>query len=922
MAKNHEPGTITLEDGRFKLTFQPEQFWQSITTALVSYLDGDKGSMAKSLTEGLGSFSQTNTNEHKTFRLIYTALRKACVAILTEGPDQERLMEKVAEAGLRRTVFSHALSQKLGSGKYTVDSSFFAEPRQTGFLRDAQDDYRDYLREDIGLETRHADALAAVLPYRFVRELALEWEQADYSALREHFNNPFLEPLKKAAEREKRHANLLQRFAKPAFNDPRVTLAEMYIEPDFWVHGSCIPEEIKNGGANFQKVDNKQGRHDFYRHRQFQSLHPFFLKWVGQEACFSLPGEKDSILILLGQPGQGKSSAFLRVVDQLLREHPGIVENVFLVRLRDIEHPQRLVEDPLPEIRKRLGLEQENQLKDSLLLLDGLDELYMSQGLTLSQIHEFVRMLRKQLKQNAALSIRVALSSRTNYLKLDDLAAEDYLVLHLADLSLEQQQAWLKRYRRHYPDCNIWPTDLEKIAKMENPSYNKIRELINQPILLQMIAVSGMSLNEKANTARIYQLLFDRLIKRDWSPEDGQLDRFKKLTEQDLRRFLQTLALHIFQKPTNHEYARRADFEQEGPLKDATERLARKLGLSQLPVNDLLKDLLVSFYFQEVRRDKEEKRRGDDNDVYAYEFLHKSLQEYLVAEKIWDTCRTKFLEEEDGDYRIRKTKEAYAVIAPLFERKVLTQEVADYLHEIVANDTETEKAALKERLKQLFPGLLRANFLVEHTHEDSTPAPLDKMIGNFYGFWTVASALINFHFVSPTDRQAFNAIIENENFIPGGEKDIATHFLVLLQKSRTLKIIHQNLSGVDLSFADLSFADLSGVNFERANLNRAYLFGTHLLLSSLNRAFLSGAVLCSADHSYADFSYANLEGADLGDANLSGANFNESILWKEVERAANFQNAHMNEVIGLETAIGLEKANFKGTIYEGKFSGG
>jgi uncharacterized protein YjbI with pentapeptide repeats len=44
------------------------------------------------------------------------------------------------------------------------------------------------------------------------------------------------------------------------------------------------------------------------------------------------------------------------------------------------------------------------------------------------------------------------------------------------------------------------------------------------------------------------------------------------------------------------------------------------------------------------------------------------------------------------------------------------------------------------------------------------------------------------------------------------------------------------------------------------------------------------------------------------------------MLWRDGQKAANFENANLEGVIGLETAIGVEKANFKGTIYEGKFS--
>jgi len=892
MNTSKNPGTITIEDGRFKFHFDPEPFWKGICQALAGYFNNEYGGMTKDLLASAASFSKTNTLEHKAYRLIYTALHKSCVSVLTEYPDQQRLLEKIIQAGVLSNAFRFKMSQKLSAGDYTMDSSFFLEPWSTVFVKDAQLDYRAFLCTALELEEKHADTLAAVLPGRFVRELALEWERADYEKLIAFFKNPFLEPLKKLAIGEARHADLLTRFAKPAFNDPMVTLAEMYIEPDFWIHGSCIPEKEKGEGKAFASVKHKSGQHDFFSHKDHSSLHPFILKWLKQTPCLSLPGEKDSILIILGQPGQGKSSSFLRTIDLLLREHKGTMENIFLVRLRDIESAAKLIDDPLSVICKHLKLGDESQLKDSLLLLDGLDELYMSQGLTLPQIHDFVGKLRKQLKNDHAPGIRIALTSRTNYLKLDDLSAEDYLIVHLADMSLDQQKEWLRRYRKHYEqDCVLTESDLEKVAKDESAAYQKIRELINQPILLQMIAASGMQIDGNANSALIYKELFDKLIKRDWSPEDGQLDKFKKLTADDLRRFLRTLALHIYQKPSNHEYARRLDFEQEGPLKDETERLAKKLGMDELPLKDMVKDLLVSFYFQEVQRDSEEKRRSNDSDNYAYEFLHKSLQEYLVAEKIWETCKTKLLAKEEGEFRIQKTKEVYELIAPLFEPKVLTQEVADYLQEIISNDAVTDKGSLKQRLKHFLPGLLNASFLLKHEHKDGEPAPLDKMLGNFFGYWTLASALIIPQKVDMPDEKAQKADIERENLIPG-EKVVFAHLCVLLQRAhfRRLRLYLQDLSGADLSGADLRGADLRGAYLIGAYLRGAYLHGAYLRGAYLSGAYLRGAVLQGC------------------------------ILWSQNWEGAKFENARMEDIIGLDKASGLEKANFKGTIYEGKFS--
>ena len=79
---------------------------------------------------------------------------------------------------------------------------------------------------------------------------------------------------------------------------------------------------------------------------------------------------------------------------------------------------------------------------------------------------------------------------------------------------------------------------------------------------------------------------------------------------------------------------------------------------------------------------------------------------------------------------------------------------------------------------------------------------------------------------------------------------------------------HVNLSGADLSHGLLSRANLSGANLSGADLSHADLLDVNL----------SGANLSGADLSHADLSGANLSGADLSHADLSGANLFNSIM--------------------------------------------
>ena len=979
MIEYQRPGTLELQDQRFKLQIDPPALWANIRQALVSAGNTEFGGVADALLKGVATFATTNSPEHKAFSLLFNAMQRACVGVMTDRMEQRDLVKKLVDAGPLTPDFYRTMSQKISTNGYFLDLDFWQNPKQHPIVKDVQADYENFLTHIFQMHPQQAKVLSAALPARFVQALAEEWNRVDYSVVLTYFaENPFLETLQQQAQHDKRHADLQSRFAKPAFNDPKVTLAEMYIEPYCWIHGACLPEQKKHG---LKQVEHKKVAFPYFTPTKPLGLHNYIADWLQGNTILNLPSEKSSLLVLLGQPGQGKTSFCLRTADQVLREQPGLVEQLYLLPLRNMTRITQLIENPLPIIIEELQIPSKegqkglsNALRNSLLLLDGLDELYMCQGLNMYQINNLIRNLSRQLSTTYKdLHCRVILTSRTHYLKLEDQQTNHFLVLHLAELNLDQQLDWLKRYKKHYNEVALSDTLLKDINDEKETHYKAIRELLNQPILLHLVAVSGVDLKNTLNAGKIYEDLFDLMIERKRSPEDGQLDKYKSIKPEDLRRFLQRLALYIFQ--SEHEHVKRSDFEKEDSvLKDAVEVLQKKMGLKDLPVQDLVKDLLVSFYFQETTRSNDKKSTTDDSH-YAFEFLHKSLQEYLTAESIWGDCKYALLEKDQySDYKINKWPQAMELIAPLFEKKIISQEIADYLKEIIQNDSDmATKAEVKQRLKALWPGLLNHQFLQQHTKEDTTQ-PFEKITGNFFGYWTLVSSLIMEHSLPlPMEddfKKALQTAIETENLIQKSQKNILILMLLLLQgtDARRLDLRYQDLrglnlcenlrgadlrgadlnfgylsgtdlinadlrganlidahlsaatllgadlSGADLSHAELNYADLRDTDLNHAELSYAYLIGANLRDANLRFASLRDAYLIDADLCGADLCGADLCGADLSHANLSGANLSGAILL-----AANLSGVILDEVKNLEEALYLEKANFKGTIYEGKF---
>lgn len=904
-----QPGCILLEDGCFKFKFDGAALWESIYKAVIGFANNEFGNVGDAIVGGLMSISATSSLDHKAYTLVYNSLQRACGAVLNDLQvnTQRLLLENIVPLHMASTDFFYKLRGKISSDNYTITSEFFKAPQHHPLLIDAKVDFVFFLRNTFKMHKVQADVIAAMFPGKFTYELAHEWECHDYKAIKTHLNdNPFLEALQKEAKREKRHTELLRRFVKPAFNDPRITLAEMYIPPHFWVHVSCIPPEnlakefevikIKPREQNLRskQEESTKNRFDFYQHKKHYDLHKFFLNWLRGKMAFELGGEEERLIMLLGHPGQGKTSFSLRTIDQLLREHPDTVQNIYLVRLSAIMAVGKLLDDPLETL-----LSDHIDLKDQLpgkllLLLDGLDELHMSQGLTLDQIQEFVRKLRRGLKERSELDLRILLTSRTNYIKLDNHGYNDYIVLHLAELEPNQQEKWLILYKKR-SKCWLTTAILSDINNKIGKPYDQLRELVSQPILLQMIAVADVEITTSANSALIYQLLFDKLIKREWS-EDYQLAKYENLTVEDLRRFLQTLALNIFQKSAEQQYVRRTDFENKhSPLHLEIKQLAEKMDLKKLPFKDFARNLLISSYFQEVQRDSDEKKMAGDYDVYAYEFLHESLQEYLAAEKIWEECFSELLDKKDRrqKYRIDEAKEVMELLGPLFGPKILSQDISDYLYEIVHNNREIDKKrVLKQRLKLFFQEFLEQIFFGKYELWGGAPYAMENMLGCFYGYWCLVSYLIGMEDFDLRNEEQLYILRQQENILPANKKNRFASLLTLLQREYPRRLI--------LCFQDLSGADFRGVDFPGTDFRGANL---------------RGAKFNSADLSGADFRGADLRRTIFYNTDLTGAKFESADV-----REANFTHAQLEAIEDMNTANNTDTAIFNYTIYESEFS--
>lgn len=960
MSKREDPANIKI----LKAKIDFAAFGKAAKEMLRSAINGEFGDSLKTM----GSYfsGHFDTPEDQLYRLVWVASTNAFVRILKNkfGDRFESVYGKSPE----ELFLAKDLAAELYQIEFSADASFLTEPHRHTQIEPLKAFFKTWLVNTLQISEEQAAISTAAFPRLFLNEVS-QIDPALYNNLLAYFERPAYPALKKEALIEAYHAHIMAEYDRPAFSDLRVSLDDMYVEPNFLYYK---PEK--------DKAEAALSKDDFYRPASHLPLRHFIMDWLKGKSALKTPKQNAPILLLLGQPGQGKSSFVYRTVYKLLSEDQDAVQRVFMIRLRDLSTAEEgaLMRSPLEVVLDKIskhGFDDHrlnlSDFDQSLLILDGLDELYMNRGLSLEDIQTFLSNLKKAIKEqsekfNNPVRVKCIVTSRHNYVRIHDFkAAEDLLVLSLAEMSLEQQQEWLGRYGAHSErlqevDQYVKTKDylqklhekINSLAKKEsanNPELKNLRELLNQPILLQLIVESRADLNDHPSRVSVYDNIFKAVTERKYA-DGNKIPGLEKIKTEDYRRFLQVLALQMYH--SKNLYIRRADFDRE-PLKTEIKRLCDKTGHATLNARDLAKDLLVGFYFRAIRKESDQDDL-DRSENYAFEFMHNSLFEYLVAEYIWDYFKYDLTDKNSRTQQFIKPFEtAFVDLFNLFSPRQLSREVVINIRALIEleSNQKNELLHLFERLRQeLFPKMLSNDFLTEYRFDQSNQeqGPTDLSLAVFYGMISIMRPLANRFIAYPglymddTDyKDKLQQNLISGSFIPAAQLGRFASLVQLLGSREEIlfDLRYQSLCKADLRGAYFRKADFRGANLHQAFLSRALFHQADLSLANLSKAFLNLADLSLADLSRANLHGAYLMGADLHGAYLCESNLSETDLISTDLRAADLNKADLNRadlnganlyrsdfrgaknlnlIKNLNKARYLDQADFTGTIFEGK----
>jgi NACHT domain/Pentapeptide repeats (9 copies) len=767
---------------------------------------------------------------------------------VTSMPDMEKIKKTIAGYFANRTyekapiLKMYMLTRKISNSQAVIDKLIVAEKKKlltAGVIKHIDDVKIDFSvkRDILDKDSLFADLNASnhLLKIKKVEKL-----------LEQQF-----ELIREANDLSGYHDELQSMYYEVVMNDEKgMTLDQVYVEPGFLLHNSAFGKEKESYPNKYSGVDHRYKIHEFLDD---------YLNGKNHLDCI----EECRMFIILGYPGQGKSSFLKRFVHDYIKGGQNKTHPVYYFQLKNIRSVKAFISNPEEVLREDASSSLEAEIdkfkfRKSFLILDGLDELYMRDHLEKDDVEKLCKEL-VRLTGNYK-HLRIMLTSRYGYIDDNSFYREKGIIIQLAEFTLSDQHRWLDKYRHLHPDTWLSKQKLNEFNEVI--AYTYIKELIKQPMLLHMVATIHREVEESANRAKVYDLLFTELISRKYS-RDGQIEILKKVAQSDLRCFLRELAFSIYQK--GGEYITRNALLK---LKSS------KAFLSLLPGKDFINSIrgvMVSFYFRETKRNKEIDNDNEDENDYAIEFLHKSLKEYLVAEKIVYTLMTAFLEKgsRSGRYIIEDGNQALKLIWEIFSKNALSREIIQYINEIIENDKILPRELLCDRILMYLEYYLNKNFLYEFNAEDDDE-PFKKATCCFSGMWSFVSSL-------------------------GLKKNYLDDVYISSGLLQMIKYSSNTRWGNNIS--DFSYQDFSSLEMEDIVFFNSIFWGSILSGSVFDKFLFENCTFNNCSFEGLDLSNSEIRNSKLRQCNFKDSELGNFIISRTEFHDCNFEGASMKYFI-------------------------
>lgn len=365
-------------------------------------------------------------------------------------------------------------------------------------------------------------------------------------------------------------------------------------------------------------------------------------------------------LLIIGAPGIGKTSIVCNLADKYKNN-----SDVIILRFSDwsedewVDLAYKTHGSLLAKaITHRLGCTEKN-LKNKLLILDGFDEIkYYSRS------NDLLKSFLLQIRNIRGL--RVLITSRDNYIKLDEVKFQQVIKL-----------------------CPFNGTKIIQFCKKIIPTFeiddeNMLfidKEVYGIPVILYMAIVSGIDITQNSSRCNTYNKIF--------SYEGGIFDRFA------------TISTEGYDDSSTHDIS----YEKEAFI-----NILRKTAFTMFRVSN--DNSITIEKYQEIIDAESQKVVNKTALWYDFpidnlyeknnrlQFVHKSIYEYFVAENIYYQLLKLFRSTNN-----KIQNDGFSIIADLLCANIFEDDIIEFMRYRIRN-SELNTLEVFEKLKYLLYTLL------------------------------------------------------------------------------------------------------------------------------------------------------------------------------------------------------------------------
>ena len=602
---------------------------------------------------------------------------------------------------------------------------------------------------------------------------------------------------------------------------------------------------------------------------------------------------KNRMLLILGQPGMGKSTMITWFLDWYPKKANVGKKEILVYRFTDLNidwsfnflGEKKRKERIDNAILKCLNMKKQD-LNGKILILDGFDEVAVGNNRA-----EILNCLYNTwARDNHIKDFSLLVTCRENY--IEELSQLSFPYIILQPWNEGQIGSFCKEYGKYaYGEQTELRISEEAIEKMK-----KMRNIFGIPLLLYMTLALEITVRDESSIVEVYDQIFDlekgglydRCLKRKILLSYDGVHRIADIKKQ-IHQFSRKISIWMFENNPEQAAISKKEYEK---IRD--EIFEKNKGAEKLQKNDVL----IGNYFRMIHC-------YDGVDTEKLTFVHRSIYEYFVVETIFSEIK-----EAVGEMTNEAQDRLAGVLGYRLKKGEIDYTIGQYLKakvsKLIASYSEEKKSQFYIWLEGTVGKMLNAGMLY---YTGNNIKEYRNVIGKemkcFLNLLNVLRLFVVF-----SDRKYILMDVDPEQKVfyarcLADYANIKEEFVIDLSN---VYLISANLRGVDFTGAKLTGADLEetnlagaelrAVNLDEANLTDAELIGVKLIGAELIGSKLTGAKLMSADLSGSNLTEANLKkakltGADLREVNLTGAKLISADLSVAKLTGADFRNADL-----------------------------